>query len=96
MPPQMTSKKPRGAEALPLMMTQLALSSFETVLRRSWLIASGTCSYAEYQRMLLEKVEAAGHSAKAVARVPDAGYLVQIVSPWHAGATANAKRLRRR
>src|SRR5580693_2304799 len=56
-PPQVIpmSKRTRN---LPAMMTELTLSSWETIFHRSLLMAQGTCSVAEYQRMVMEKAAA--------------------------------------
>jgi len=42
------------ARTLPLMMAELAMASWETVARRTAMIARGTCTPAEYQRMVIE------------------------------------------
>lgn len=89
-------KRRGGAVALPTMMAELAFSSWETIVHRSWMIACGNCSTAEYQRMLLEKLTAAQLSAMAFLLPANAATLHRALSPWHSSATANAKRLRRR
>jgi hypothetical protein len=87
----------RRAPALPMMMmTELALASWETILHRSAMMIGGTCTDAEYRRMLFEKLQAAQHSTLAMmmphtAYDPDA-----LLAPWHRAARANARRLRRR
>jgi len=73
----------------------LALFSWETIARRSWLIAQGTCSAAEYQRMTLEKFTAAYLSSAALLLRPKRGLNAALV-PWHRRARANARRLRKR
>jgi hypothetical protein len=74
-------------------MARLTLASWETILRRSLLIASGTCPPAEYRRMVREKLEAmqrAGFAA-AMGRSNAA-----ILAPFVRRSRANAKRLRRK
>jgi hypothetical protein len=76
-----------------MMMAELFTASWETMARRSAMIAEGTCSPAEYQRMMIEKAAASQRSAIAVmtGRGPKAA-----LRPWHKRATANARRLRRK
>ncbi len=77
--------------ALPLMLTELAIASWETVWHRTALMASGECSVAEYQRMVAEKVRAATLSGAALA----AGHQMEdVIRPFHKRAVANARRLR--
>ena len=90
----MAKRRPRPAVPLPLLMTELAAASFETMMRRMAMMAAGSCSLAEYQRMVLEKAEAAQHSALAL-MLPN-GTWHEMLTPWHKRARANAKRLRRR
>ena len=40
------------------MMARLAAASWETIWRRTLMMAEGTCSLAEYQRMTAEKIAA--------------------------------------
>ncbi len=84
----------RPTVPLPILMTELAFDSWDTILRRTELILGGKCSPVEYQRMVWEKAEAAQASAGALFRagVPD---LAAVVSPWHRRAKANSRRLRR-
>jgi hypothetical protein len=90
----MKTRKARRAVPLPLMMAELTLASWETIARRLWMMAQGTCGAAEYQRMLAEKMMAAQLSSRALLRAsPDAS---RVLAPWHRGAKANAKRLRRK
>jgi len=83
----------RRPRALALLMTGLITASWETIARRSLMMARSTCTPAEYQRMVMEKAAAAQESALALltGRGPKAA-----LTPWHRRATANAKRLRRR
>jgi len=83
----------RRARSLPLMMAELAMASWETIARRTAMIARGTCTPTEYQRMVMEKAAALQQSAIAVmtGRSKKAA-----LRPWHKRATANARRLRRK
>ncbi|HEV2097398.1 MAG TPA: hypothetical protein VGR45_00575 [Stellaceae bacterium] len=83
----------RRSRALPLMMAELMMASWETIARRSLMIAQGTCSLAEYQKMAMEKAAALQQSALAV--MSGRGEKAAL-APWHRRATANAKRLRRK
>ena len=76
-----------------MMMTELAMASWETIARRSAMIARGALSAAEYQRMVLEKAAALQESALAM--MTGRGKKAAL-APWHKRATANAKRLRRK
>lgn len=78
--------------ALPLMMAQLAASSWETILRRSVMMAQGSCSLSEYQRMTAEKT-AALH-ASTLALLSGRGQTAML-APFVSRARANARRLRR-
>ena len=86
-------KKPTPA-SLPMMMMELAFASWETIGRRTLMMAQGTCSAAEYSRMMREKMAASEQSSALLLRsglVPDwAG----LMAPWHRRATSNARRLR--
>jgi hypothetical protein len=64
----------------------------ETIFHRTTLMAKGTCSPAEYQRMVMEKSTAAQRSIMAAmtGKTP-----VAVISPYLSRARANAKRLRR-
>jgi hypothetical protein len=81
----------RRSRALPLMMFELMTASWETIARRSLMMAKGTCSPAEYRRMATEKAAALQQSAMAV--IFGRGKRAAL-SPWYKRATANAKRLR--
>jgi hypothetical protein len=75
------------------MMAELALASWETIARRTAMIARGACTPAEYQRMVMEKAAALQQSALAVMTGRGEKAALQ---PWHRRATANARRLRRK
>jgi hypothetical protein len=76
------------------MMTELTVSSFDTILKRTGMILSGTCTPGEYHRMVQEKAEAAHASLSAL--TTGSMDLGALLAPWHSRATANARRLRRR
>jgi hypothetical protein len=48
------------------MMARLTAASWETIWRRSLMMAEGTCSLAEYQRMTAEKLAAVQMSMEAL------------------------------
>ena len=79
--------------ALPLMMARLGMASWETILRRSLMMAQGTCTAAEYQRMVTEKVAAT--QAAMLAAVSGRGHAA-ILAPYVSRSRANARRLRRK
>ncbi len=91
----MTKKTP-SPFLVPLMMTELALASWETIARRSLMMAQGTCSRTEYQRMVLEKAAAARRSATLLAQPWVELDAASLLAPWHTRASANARRLRRK
>jgi len=82
----------KRARNLPAMMTELTLSSWETIFHRSLLMAQGTCSVAEYQRMMMEK--AAAMQASTLALMTGRGQAAA-VAPFLVRSRANARRLRR-
>ncbi len=57
------------------------------------MLAQGKCSSAEFARMVLEKQQALYLSGFALLSGSSAA---AILAPFHRGATANAKRLRRK
>ena len=84
----------RRKPQLPVLLAELTAASVETVLLRTWMMASGTCSSAEYGRMVREKLLAARKSCQAASGIVVDP--VTILRPWHTGATGNVRRLRRR
>ena len=72
------------AVRLPAMMTELMFSSFETIARRSWMLAQGKCSPTEFARMVLEKQQALSLSGFALLSGASAA---SILAPFHRGAT---------
>ena len=96
-----TRKRPRRRKTaspltLPLMLGEMMFASLDTIARRTWMMAQGRCSAAEYRRMVVEKAEAAQASAAALARPPSKRQAEAVLTPWHRRVTANAKRLRRK
>jgi hypothetical protein len=89
----MRKNSPADPFAIPAMMTKLALASAETIFHRSLMMAWGTCSAAEYQRMVTEKL-AAGQSAMLAALAGRSH--AAMLAPYLCRSRANAKRLRRR
>jgi hypothetical protein len=83
----------RSSRSLPMMMAQLTFSSWETIYRRSLMMARGTCSPAEYQRMVGEK--AAALQASTLALMTGRGRAAAL-SPYLVRSRANAKRLRKK
>jgi hypothetical protein len=83
----------RRSRNLPAMMTQLTLASWETIYRRSLMMAQGTCSAAEYQRMVMEK--AAAMQASTFALMTGRGHTAAL-APYLVRSRANARRLRRK
>jgi hypothetical protein len=79
--------------SLPSMMTQLTLSSWETIYHRTLMMAQGTCSAAEYQRMVMEK--AAAMQASTAALVTGRGHAA-VLAPYLVRSRANARRLRKK
>jgi hypothetical protein len=86
-------KKHRRSQPLPLLLAELAFASWETIAWRGAMMAGGSCSAAEYRRMLDEKMRAAQLSALALMRGRDPAV---VLAPWHRAASANARRLRKR
>jgi hypothetical protein len=83
----------RMSRNFPAMMTQLTLSSWETIYHRSLMMAQGTLSVAEYQRMFMEK--AAAVQASTLALMSGQGHAA-MVAPYLVRCRANARRLRRK
>jgi hypothetical protein len=81
-----------SAYALPTMMVRLTLASWETIFRRSLMMAQGTCTPAEYQRMASEKLAAMQSSMMALARGRSHAAML---APFVSRTRANVKRLRR-
>jgi len=91
----MPKTTPRLATPLPVLMMELTWASWETIGWRTWMMVQGTCSPAEYSRMVREKMDASRRSADLLARCQGELDWAALMAPWHLRATANAKRLRR-
>ena len=89
----MSSPKHVPAIAAFQMAAELAWASWETILRRTFMMAQSTCSSAEYHRMLHEKA-AAALEISGLLLSPGGASAEALLAPWHSRATANAKRLR--
>jgi hypothetical protein len=87
----MRKRRAIPSAALPMMMTSLTVAAWETIFRRSMMMAQGTCSAAEYRRMGEEKAVAMGKSMTAL--MTGRGYAAA-VAPFVTRARANARRLR--
>jgi hypothetical protein len=88
------SRRRRTAMPLPLMMARLTFASMETIARRTLMMARGTCSPAEYRRMVHEKARALQVSGTRAARGHTSP--TSLLTPFLSRASANAKRLRRK
>ena len=91
----MRARSRRKTASLPGMMTDLMMASWETIARRTLLIAQNKCSPAEYQRMVREKASAAASSGLRLISSGGGASLASLLAPWHSRAVANAKRLRK-
>ena len=76
-----------------MMTARLALTSWETIARRSAMMLQGTCPPAEYRRMVLEKQAALQRSALALMK---GGSQAALLVPFLHRTKANVKRLRRK
>ena len=85
-----------SAASLPWMMTDLALTSWETITRRSLLMAQNRCSPLEYHRMLTEKAMAVMETGFRLASAGGNAPLTSLLTPWLKRSKANSKRLRKR
>jgi hypothetical protein len=91
----MRRRKRRSALALPRIMAEMSLASFEVIGRRTLMMATRTCSDAEYKRMVREKMVAAASSIRRLAMSGGRAPAASLLKPWHSRAKANVKRLRR-
>lgn len=91
----MTKRRQHQSTFLPIRMLELTLASWETIYHRTLMMGRGTCSPAEYARMVREKADAFRRSSALLSgsKPPP---LSALIEPWHSKATANARRLRRR
>jgi hypothetical protein len=76
-----------------MMMARLTVASWETIWRRSLMMAQGKCTPAEYQRMAAEKVAAAQMSVAALIGGRSQG---AVLAPFVNRTQANVRRLRRK
>jgi hypothetical protein len=76
-----------------MVMAQLTAASWETVLRRTLMMAQGTCTSAEYRRMTAEKVAAVQMSMGALMRGRGQAAML---APFVNRTRVNARRLRRK
>lgn len=83
----------RRKPSLPLMLSELAVASAETIAHRTVMVATGRCSPLEYHRMVTEKVSAVQQTVIA-AMVPGVA-AAALLAPWHKAARSNSRRLRR-
>lgn len=88
--------KRRKAASLPLLMTNLTLRSWETIAHRTKLMTQNQCSPAEYQRMVVEKAEAAMESWTKLMTSGGRASMASLLAPWYTRAAANSKRLGKR
>lgn len=88
----MKKHAPLSPFAFPMMMARLTAASWETMFHRTTMMAQGTCSPAEYQRMMEEKADAMRLSMAALMLGKDQ---TAVMAPFVSRARANAKRLRR-
>jgi hypothetical protein len=79
--------------AFPMLMVQLATASWETIFRRTLMMAQGTCTPAEYRRMVAEKMAAMHSSTTALMRGRSNA---AVLAPFVKRTRANVKRLRRK
>jgi hypothetical protein len=89
----MRKRRSRLPFALPMMMARITAASMETIFHRTAMMAKGSCSPAEYQRMVAEKVAAAQRS---MAAMMSGKGLTSVLAPYSARARANARRLRKK
>jgi hypothetical protein len=92
----MKRRSSRSPGALPLIMAELALASWETIAHRSRMMALGACTPAEYRRMAAEKMRAAEASSMALFRRSGSAAAAAMLAPWLSRARSNARRLRRK
>jgi urocanate hydratase len=77
--------------AFPTMFARLTAASWETIFHRGMMMARGTCSLAEYQRMATEKAVAMQLSMTALLAGRSQA---AVLAPFVSRARANARRLR--
>ena len=90
----MASRKRPSSSSLPVLLAELTAASWETIMRRTAMMAGNACSRAEYRRMVREKTAAARETRKLLLARPGVS-AAALLKPWHGRASANAKRLRK-
>jgi hypothetical protein len=90
----MSKIRRRRTSALPFLLADLTLASWEVIARRSAMMLGQTCTPAEYRRMVREKTAAAMATGRLLALGKTSP--AALVAPWHSRATANVTRLRKR
>jgi hypothetical protein len=88
--------KTEDSKDVSLMMTNLTLTSWETIARRMLLISENRCSPDEYQRMVSEKAEAAMATGLTLMSTFGQASMASLMAPWLDLTTANAERLRKK
>ena len=78
------------------MMTDLMMSSWETIARRSLLIAQNQCSPLEYHLMISEKALAAMETGYKFIAAGGQPAIASLITPWLERSKANSRRLRKR
>jgi hypothetical protein len=91
----MAVKRRRRNTSFPFKLAQLGFASMEVIARRTLLMAGGTCSPAEYRRMVQEKIAAASASGTRLLTSGGQASAAALISPWHRKAMSNVKRLRK-
>lgn len=91
-----SNKAPQKSLAMPMLLTNLTLASWETIARRTVLMAQNRCSKSEYQRMVHEKARAALESTMRLAVSGGSASFASLLAPWNRRAIANVKRLRKK
>jgi hypothetical protein len=71
---------------------RLALTSTETIARRWWMMATGSCSPSEYELMVSEKLKASLEMGAIMAGKRPT--MRKLMAPWSRGARRNVRRLR--
>jgi hypothetical protein len=89
----MRKRRSSSPFGLPIMMARLTAASWETIFHRTTMMAKGTCSPAEYHRMVAEKAVAAQRSMVALMTGKS---LTSALMPYSSRARADAKRLRKK
>jgi delta-aminolevulinic acid dehydratase/porphobilinogen synthase len=92
----MTTPRTRATPAITQMAFELAVASWQVITHRTMMMAFNQCTPMEYQRMVMEKMAAAQRSGATYLAAWGNPDPADLLSPWHRGAVANAKRLSRK